>query len=74
MEQKNLFELDDTELDDISGGLINTFDAPSTGNTWWKCTCHSCGNVGIVPTANNIPLTNCPLCNSTDIDKEIYPA
>ena len=74
MEEKNLFELDDTELDDISGGLINTFDAPSTSNTWWKCTCHSCGNVGIVPTANNIPLTNCPLCNSTDIDKEIYPA
>lgn len=72
MEQQNVLPLEDDALDMISGGAINVFDAPPKSTTWWKFTCHACGNAGVVPTYDNAPLTNCVACNSTNIDKAVY--
>ena len=70
MDQKMKVELNDDELEQVTGGAINVFDAPSKSESYWKYTCRVCGDVGI--TAGKVDC--CGTCNSTNIDNEIYQA
>ena len=61
-------ELDDDQLDQVAGGAINVYDAPLPKQPYWKYTCHTCGNVGIVvgwPPA-------CCTCKDTNITRVEY--
>ena len=40
-------ELNDDLLDQVVGGAINVFDAPSPKEPYYKCTCHACSQVGV---------------------------
>ena len=72
MERKNALPLEDEELEIATGGAINVYDAPSVNNTYWKYTCRTCGDVGIVALSGNETVKNCATCHSTNIDAEIY--
>ena len=61
-------ELTDDQLDQVAGGAINVYDAPSFKQPYYKYTCHARGEIGIVhgrPSA-------CALCKSTNIACEEY--
>ena len=70
MDQKKITDLDDNELDQVTGGAINVFDAPSQKEDYWKYTCRTCGEVAI--TVGKVDC--CVTCKSTDIHSEIYLA
>ena len=61
-------ELNDDLLDQVNGGAINVFDAPLPKQPYYKCTCHACGNVGIVVGKPSV----CCACKSTNISCEEY--
>ena len=65
-------ELSEEILEKVTGGVINTFDAPTYKPTWWRFVCHDCGNEGCVATPGDAPLRKCTICDSVNITKEIY--
>ena len=67
MENKKI-ELNDDLLDQVVGGAINVFDAPSPKEPYCKCTCHACGQVGVGVGR----LSECAFCKSTNITCEEY--
>ena len=46
-EPEKKLELTDELLDQVVGGAINVFDAPSPKEPYYKCTCHACSQVGV---------------------------
>ena len=67
MENKKI-ELNDDLLDQVVGGVINVFDAPSAKEPYYKCTCHACGQVGV----GVVRSSECAFCKSTNITCEEY--
>ena len=61
-------ELNDDLLDQVNGGVINVFDAPSPKQPYYKYTCHACGKIGIGPGDTS----ECAFCKSTNISCEEY--
>ena len=61
-------ELNDTQLDQVSGGAINVYDAPGSRQLYYKYTCRACGMVGVVA---DYPAACCT-CKSTNIVCEEY--
>lgn len=62
------YELTDELLDQVVGGAINVFDAPSPKGPYYKCTCHACGQVGV----GVVRSSECAFCKSTNITCEEY--
>ena len=68
MEEIKKVELNDDLLDQVSGGVINVYDAPLPKQSYYKYTCRDCGNVGIVVGCPSV----CCTCKSANIDREEY--
>ena len=68
MEENKKIELNDDMLDQVAGGAINVFDAPSSNEAYYKCTCHACGEIGIGVGRSY----ECAFCKSTNITCEEY--
>ena len=67
MENKKI-ELTDELLDQVVGGAINVFDAPSHKGPYYKCTCHACSQVGVGVERPS----ECVFCKSSNITCEAY--
>ena len=70
---QNPAELSDEQMDKVSGGVINVFDAPLRNIVWWDYTCRACGNVACVYTADGEEFLACGKCGSLNIEKKIRP-
>ena len=68
MDEKKVTQLDDEQLDQVSGGIINVFDAPAFKCEYWKYTCHTCGSVGVVAGRPAV----CANCHAGNITCEEY--
>ena len=68
MEVNKKVELNEEQLDRVTGGAINVFDGGPYHKTYWKCTCYACGHMGIGQCRNSA----CASCGSTNIKVEEY--
>lgn len=68
MEEKKIVELKEDQLEQVAGGVINVFDAPSPKQPYYRCTCHACNQVGV---GVGRP-SECAFCKSKNITCEEY--
>ena len=68
MEEKKIVELKEDQLEQVAGGVINVFDAPSPKQSYYKCTCHAGGQVGV----GVVRPSECAFCKSKNITCEEY--
>ena len=61
-------ELNDDQLDEVTGGAINIFYDMPHNPVYYKYTCRDCGNVGIVLGHPD----GCNACGSTNFASEVY--
>ena len=62
------YELNDELLEQVSGGAINIYDAPSSKQPYYKYTCPACG----ISAVTNYWPECCNTCKGTNITREAY--
>ena len=68
MNENKKLVLDDDVLDQVVGGAINIYDAPSPKQLYYRYSCPACG----VSAVTNYWPECCNTCKGTDITREEY--